>query len=124
MGYKINHNPPSPQRVRNGDFATIVTTLTWDADDIPPSVTDILVFTLIEDQSALDGEVTPGNDSASFPYEVRMMQGSLDTQMRIARFQSVFIAKSVGNVALTGCLSGEAEATSLYSFNIVDISNI
>lgn len=124
MGYTINHNPPSPQRVINGDFATIVTTVSWDADDIPPSVTDMLVFTLIEDQSALDGEVTPGNASASFPYEVRMMQGSLDAQKRMARFQSAFIAKTVGSVALTGCLSGEAEATSLYSFNIVDISNI
>ncbi|MDR2310987.1 MAG: hypothetical protein LBE54_08380 [Brucellaceae bacterium] len=120
MSYRINHTPSVPQSVITDDYATITTTISWDEEDVPPSVTDALVFNVIADQPAEAGTIVPGNVSASFPYEVQMMQNSLNLEIRTAKFQSVFIAKTAGDIELSGAVGGDQNINSVYSFRIID----
>lgn len=120
MTYRIHHTPSVPQSVITDDYATITTTVSWDEEDVPPSETDTLVFNVVADQSAEAGTIVPGNVSASFPYEVQMMQNSLNVEGRTAKFQSVFIAKTAGDIELSGSVDGEKNINSTYIFNIIN----
>lgn len=120
MTYSINHTPSVPQSVITDDYATITTTVSWDEGDVPPSETDTLVFNVSADQPVEAGTIVPGNVSASFPYEVKMMQNSLNLESRTAKFQSVFIAKTAGEIELSGIVDADQSINSIYSFSIVE----
>lgn len=120
MSYSIKHEPSAPQRVMVDDYATITTTVSWDEEDVPPSESDRLIFNVIADQAVEAETIVPANVSASFPYEVQMMQNSLNAEGRTAQFQSVFIAKTAGDIELSVSVGGDYNINSIYHFNIIN----